>query len=42
VKPETAVLDWEAMWAPYDADTYTAVLQLISPEDVILDIGIRA
>jgi hypothetical protein len=31
--------DWEAMYAPYDQQTYQAVLDLIGPEDVILDIG---
>jgi hypothetical protein len=31
--------DWEAMFAPYDPDTYQAVLVQLRPEDVILDIG---
>ncbi len=31
--------DWEAAWAPYDEDTYTAVLAAIQPDDVVLDIG---
>ena len=31
--------EWEAMYAPYDQQTYQAVLDLIEPEDVILDIG---
>lgn len=35
----TAVVDWEAMWAPYDAQTYAAVLRHISPRDVVLEIG---
>jgi hypothetical protein len=30
---------WEAMYAPYDQPTYQAVLDLLNPEDVILDIG---
>jgi SAM-dependent methyltransferase len=30
---------WEAMWAPYDLPTYQAVLDLLGPEDVVLDIG---
>jgi SAM-dependent methyltransferase len=31
--------DWEAMYAPYDEATYQAVLELLKPEDVVLDIG---
>ena len=31
--------DWEAMFAPYDAPTYQAVLDLLRPEDIVLDIG---
>ena len=31
--------DWEAMYAPYDQPTYQAVLELLRPEDVVLDIG---
>lgn len=31
--------DWEAMYAPYDEATYQAVLELLRPEDVVLDIG---
>jgi hypothetical protein len=30
---------WEAMYAPYDQPTYQAVLDLLTPDDVILDIG---
>jgi len=30
---------WEAMYAPYDKPTYQAVLDLLNPKDVILDIG---
>jgi hypothetical protein len=30
---------WEAIFAPYDQPTYQAVLDLIGPDDVILDIG---
>lgn len=32
-------VQWEAAWAPYDQATYDAALQLISPEDCVLDIG---
>jgi hypothetical protein len=31
--------DWEAAFAPYDEDTYRAVLVQITPQDVVLDIG---
>jgi SAM-dependent methyltransferase len=31
--------DWEAIFAPYDQPTYQAVLELLGPEDVVLDIG---
>ncbi len=31
--------DWEAMFAPYDQSTYLAALELLRPEDVVLDIG---
>jgi len=31
--------EWERMWSPYDEMTYTAVLQHIQPDDVVLDIG---
>lgn len=31
--------DWEALFAPYDQPTYQAVLNLLLPEDVVLDIG---
>jgi predicted RNA methylase len=31
--------DWEAVFAPYDEDTYRAVLAQITPYDVVLDIG---
>ena len=30
---------WEWMWSPYDAATYTAVLEEIAPDDIVLDIG---
>jgi hypothetical protein len=30
---------WEWMWAPYDAATYTAVLDQIAAGDVVLEIG---
>ncbi len=31
--------EWEAAWAPYDEPTYAAALQLLKPDDVVLDIG---
>jgi hypothetical protein len=31
--------DWEAAFAPYDEETYGAVLARIMPDDVVLDIG---
>lgn len=31
--------DWEAAWAPYDEATYRAALELVQPDDVVLDIG---
>ena len=30
---------WEEMYAPYDRPTYQTVLELLLPEDVVLDIG---
>jgi cyclopropane fatty-acyl-phospholipid synthase-like methyltransferase len=30
---------WEEMYAPYDQPTYQKVLELLLPEDVVLDIG---
>ncbi len=30
---------WEAAFAPYDEDTYRAVIDRIKPQDVVLDIG---
>ena len=30
---------WEMMWAPYDEPTYTAVLEQIRPDDIVLEIG---
>ncbi len=30
---------WEAAWAPYDEATYAAALELIAPNDLVLDIG---
>lgn len=32
-------VDWEAMFAPYDRADYRAVLELLQPGDVVLDIG---
>jgi len=31
--------DWEAIYAPYDQSTYQAVLALLKPQDIVLDIG---
>ena len=31
--------DWEAMHAPYDQLTYRAVLDQLSPDDIVLEIG---
>jgi hypothetical protein len=38
---EVALSDsaWETMYAPYDQATYQAVLDQLSPSDIILDIG---
>ena len=30
---------WEGMWASYDEPTYTAVLERIRPDDIVLEIG---
>lgn len=30
---------WEWMWAPYDTAVYTAVLEQINPDDIVLEIG---
>lgn len=32
-------MDWEAVFAPYDAETYQFVVDRIQPHDVVLDIG---
>lgn len=32
-------VDWEALWAPYDEGTYQAALDLLQPDDVVVDIG---
>jgi SAM-dependent methyltransferase len=32
-------VDWESLWAPYDEGTYQAALDLLQPEDIVLDIG---
>lgn len=37
--PGERPVDWEALWAPYDEGTYQAALDLLRPEDVVLDIG---
>jgi hypothetical protein len=31
--------DWEMLWAPYDQPTYQAVLELLTPDDIVLEIG---
>lgn len=31
--------NWELTWAPYDEATYQAALELITPQDVVVDIG---
>ena len=31
--------DWEGMWAPYDEPTYSAVLEQIRDDDIVLEIG---
>jgi len=31
--------DWEAVWAPYDEATYSAALDFLEPDDVVLDLG---
>jgi SAM-dependent methyltransferase len=36
---ESTLSDWEAIFAPYDRQTYQAVIERLRPEDVILDIG---
>jgi SAM-dependent methyltransferase len=38
-KTESNLSDWEAMFAPYDQQTYQTVLDQLRPEDVIIDIG---
>ena len=39
MRMELTLSDWEAMFAPYDRQTYQAVIDQLGPEDVILDIG---
>lgn len=36
---QTSEVDWEGMWAPYDEGTYQEVLERLTPEDIVLDIG---
>lgn len=36
--PATA-REWESIWAPYDEPTYNQVVELIRPNDVVLEIG---
>ena len=33
------MLDWEALWSPYDEDTYARALSFVPPGVVVLDIG---
>jgi len=35
----TEAIDWEAIWAPYDEETYRFVVERIYPFDVVVDIG---
>ena len=35
----TEPIDWEAIWAPYDEETYRFVVERIYPFDVVVDIG---
>jgi hypothetical protein len=35
----TSFGDWEAAFAPYDEETYQFVVERITPQDVVLDIG---
>lgn len=37
--PSLTPIDWELMWAPYDERTYQDALDIISVDDVVLDIG---
>jgi hypothetical protein len=39
--PPKAVDDaaWEALWAPYDQPTYQAVLDVLTSDDIVLEIG---
>ncbi len=37
--PVCRPVDWEDLWAPYDEGTYRAALDLLLPDDVVLDIG---
>ncbi len=30
---------WEGLWAPYDQPTYQAVLEMLTPDDIVLEIG---
>lgn len=39
MKANLSDADWEALWAPYDQSTYHAVLEMIQPTDVVIDIG---
>lgn len=33
------IQDWEAAFAPYDEETYRFVVERVTPQDVVLDIG---
>ena len=34
-----SAIDWEAIWAPYDEETYRFVVERVFPFDVVVDIG---
>ena len=36
---EASLRDWEAAYAPYDEATYQFVVERVTPQDVVLDIG---
>jgi len=38
-RTEPVLIDWEFQWAPYDQPTYQFVLDQLSSNDIILDIG---
>lgn len=38
-RPPISQEDWERLWAPYDEGTYQQVMDWVTTEDIILDIG---